>query len=426
MRVPNLSLLLLGLLSLSSCVQDLVIDFGSQKGVAVDCVLRMQETQTLRLYKLKEIYGSDARAVEDATVTLSAYDEEGEVYLDVAEFRHDGGMEWKASYQPEHGVKYRLTVNVPGEKEIYAETKFPDDLRLIQGSSGYEMPFRHGSDMVLDTLSFEVFHFRVHKANIVMTLKETPAPCDFKYVDGEPVPFRDYREVYQDSCKLWVFPHVDSEYACPNNPDSLWRISHLYPEWYDFHGASKPYAKSVATDHPYVDKFNIASGSVSGLKWCNLPVKPYVTGLEDRKIKYSNLSQWPLIVCPDMPLHDSFLRIAHPAGFVNRKYRHELEYEQKTGANLRKDNFYIIADFSESLGWDWRYGMRYATCVLETHFVSEEYDAYLRDIYSAKKTVDDFILSAYEAKHIYSNVIGGYGIFGADYVTWDEKRPVQY
>lgn len=70
--------------------------------------------------------------------------------------------------------------------------------------------------------------------------------------------------------------------------------------------------------------------------------------------------------------------------------------------------------------------MRYATCVLETHFVSEEYDAYLRDIYSAKKTVDDFILSAYEAKHIYSNVIGGYGIFGADYVTWDEKRPVQY
>lgn len=418
------------LLSFVSCVEDLTIDIGSEEGVAVDCVLRMQKTQTLRLYKMKEIYGSDARSIEDATVVLSAFDEKSGEYSDVAEFEHNEGLEWSASYLPEYGVKYKLTVNIPGKDRITAETRFPEDLRLMVKQWEVDIPFQFGTDGTFDTVSFYIPLFRIHKANTVLTLLDKPGQhpevWDFKYVDGEPVPFREYRESCQDSCKLWVFPHVDSEYEYRDHPDSLGNVNHLYPEWYDFHGASKPYVKFAATDHPFVDRFNLLSGTVSDLRWCNIPIKKYVTGFEDWKDRYCNLSQWPIAVCPDLPLHDSFLRIAHPANFVNHKYKHELEYEHQIGEELVKDSFYIIADFSESFGHDDGDIRHYLSCAIETHFVSEEYDSYLKDLYIAKESVGGFILSAYEAKHIYSNVVGGYGIFGAENVTWDETTPWKY
>ncbi len=429
MRFDKIKIALLVLLpSIVSCIEDITLDLGLEEGIAVNCVLRMRETQTLRLYKLKEIYGADARSIEDATVVLSAFDEKSGEYSDVAEFEHKEGLEWSASYLPEYGVKYRLTVSISGKDPITAETRFPEDLRLMVGQWNIDIPFQFGTGGTLDTVGFYIPRFRIHKANTVLTLKNKPGqhpePWDFKYVNGEPVPFREYREVYQDSCKLWVFPHVDSEYEYRDHPDSLWKVNHLYPEWYDFHGASKPYVKFAATDHPFVDRFNLVSGTVSDLRWCNIPIKKYVTGSENSL--YENMSQWPIAVCPDLPLHDSFLRIAHPANFINQKYKHELEYEHRIGKELVKDSFYIIAEFSESFGRDDRDMRLYLSCAIETHFVSEEYDSYLKDLCIAKESEGDFILSAYEAKHIYSNVIGGYGIFGAENVTWDETTPWLY
>lgn len=415
---------------LTSCIQDLTIDFRTESGVAVDCVLKMQETQTLRLYMLKEIYGAGERAITDATVILSAFDEDSGEYSDVAEFKHQEGMTWSAFYLPEYGVKYKLTVNLPGKGLITAETRFPEDLRLLEYHGFYDLNNLQKFFGTVDSASFLTPYYEIHKAKTVMSLREKEISSDssrFKFVNGKPVPFKDYREVYQDSCKLWVFPHVDSEYEFHDHPDSIWFERYKYPERYDFRGASKPYVEFAATDHPFVDKFNLAAGSVSDLKWCNLPIKEFVTGLESWKRLYSNLSQWPVVICPDLPLHHSFLRIAHPANFVNQKYEHEVKYDNSIKDIVEipptKHKFYIIAEYSESFGIDWRSLRCYLSCTIETHFVSEEYDSYLRDLYSAKGAVGNFILSAYETKHIYSNVIGGYGIFGADYVTWDEWVP---
>lgn len=404
-----------------SCVEDVKINFGSEEAVAVDCVLRNQATQVLRLYKLKEVYGVDARAIEDAAVTLLAYDEESGDYSAVAEFHHYDGVEWRAEYEPEHGVRYKLSVIIPGKEEITAETRFPEDLRLISCSSVGDLPIPENCSPTvdsLDSLHCRIIYYEVRKANMVWSYDS-----NFKYEDGKEVQFRDYHELFTDSCKMWIFPHVDAEQDYGDHPDNMGLENYLYPELYDFKGHSRPYAKLVATDHPYVDDLNITQGTVYDLNWCNLPLDVAPPLFVDGRI-YAHLRQWPLVICPGLPLHDAFLRISHPADFVNRK--NEPEGIIKPAIDIH--SFYIIADYSESFGLVTWTGRSYFSCLLETHFVSEEYDSYLKDVYTSKGSVDDFILSAYEVKHIYSNIKGGYGIFGADNVTWDqyEVMPFDY
>lgn len=68
-RMINFILSALLFLPLVSCVEDIVIDMGSEEAIAVDCVLRKQRTQTLRLYEMNEVYGSRGeKGVEEATV----------------------------------------------------------------------------------------------------------------------------------------------------------------------------------------------------------------------------------------------------------------------------------------------------------------------------------------------------------------------
>lgn len=434
-------------LTLVSCVQDIAMNLKADDAVAVVCILKKQASQTLQLYKLKEVYGDDASPIEDAEVILYEYDKKNDAYSKVAEFQHSNGNEWISSFEPEYGVEYKLTVNVPGKEEITASTRFPDDLRLLCGESGLTT---HGLEDVddatrqaikqcfpdMDTLSFWIYCFEIRKGNTVWSLNETHKFRYIpKYVDGVQVQFKEYLKTYKDSCKLWIFPHVESEYENDHHPDNCWgdRVSNLrvsqYPEWFDFHGSSKPYAKYVATDHQGVDNFNITSGQVSDLDWCNLPVKQYVDGLGSWH-PYSNLSQWPRVLCPELPLHKSFLRIAHPANFEGPLFEYEKEYRKKLEAEGRsvspQESFHIIADYSESYGEDRRYWRLFQSCTNEVHFVSEEYDSYLKDLYTAKESIDNFIISTYEIKHIYSNVNGGYGIFGADNVTWDQVQPDDY
>lgn len=396
-RMINYVLAALLFLPLVSCVEDIVIDMGLEEAVAVDCVLRKQQTQTLRLYRMNEVYGSRGEeGVEEATVTLLACDDESGEYSPAAVFSHYEGAEWRTEFEPEYGVKYKLSVSIPGKEEITAETRFPKNLSLYYPLNSRVSPYCQLPDPnnVKDSLNYRIFSYEVRL--------ESKRMEDF----------------YKDSCKIWIFPHVDSEYGDGKQSEDEENIpDHL--RWYVFQQPSKPYAKYVATDHPYADNFNMAPGTVSDLDWCNLPVQKYADG--ESNLLFSNLSQWPRVVCPDLPLHSSFLRIAHPADFVNKKYKHEYnqgyihEYDQE----YQKRHFYIIADYSESYGILYDFGRIPRPFVLETHFVSEEYDSYLKDVYMAKENVGDFILSAYEGKSVYSNVNGGYGIFGADLTRWD-------
>lgn len=60
----------------------------------------------------------------------------------------------------------------------------------------------------------------------------------------------------------------------------------------------------------------------------------------------------------------------------------------------------------------------------EVHFVSEEYDAYLRALYAKFQNKNDFVLLSYDYDNVYSNIKGGTGIFGADNITWDMVETV--
>lgn len=163
-RMINYVLAALLFLQLVSCVEDIVIDMELEEAVAVDCVLRKQQTQTLRLYRMNEVYGSRGeKGVEEATVTLLACDDESGEYSPAAVFSHYEGAEWRTEFEPEYGVKYKLSVSIPGKEEITAETRFPKNLSLYYPLNSRVSPYCQLPDPnnVKDSLNYRIFSYEV-------------------------------------------------------------------------------------------------------------------------------------------------------------------------------------------------------------------------------------------------------------------------
>ena len=115
-------------------------------------------------------------------------------------------------------------------------------------------------------------------------------------------------------------------------------------------------------------------------------------------------------MCPDLPLHKGFVRIDQPEGFSNGLSDDDL----KTSYQYSRNSFFILGDYSNYLS-----GIE--PFLIEVRFLSEEYDAFLRELHIRNLSKDDFILSTYDSNNIYSNIYGGVGIFGAENTTWAEE-----
>ena len=107
------------------------------------------------------------------------------------------------------------------------------------------------------------------------------------------------------------------------------------------------------------------------------------------------------------------MRIDHPAYFRNGLTEKDLE----VNFNYSDQCFYLEGDYSDD--YDPLTGSSFLN---EVHFVSEEYDAYLRTMYVKLQNKNDFVLSSYDYDNVYSNIKGGIGIFGADNTTWDMEE----
>ena len=111
---------------LSGCVEEIDYSHYNQRQVVVNCILTSDSVQHLSLTYSNELHNTIYDEVEDATALLY---EDG--YL-VGTFKKSAYAEWVLKYRPKFGRNYRLEVKVEGKETIYAETKFPKELRVYR------------------------------------------------------------------------------------------------------------------------------------------------------------------------------------------------------------------------------------------------------------------------------------------------------
>lgn len=409
-HIPSLALFAMSLFLLTSCIRDLDIDSREDLPVVVDCVLKMDTVQTLRLYHMKKLNEDEYRPVADARVELQVLSESGNP-INRVEFHRVEGSLWETSFKPEYGAQYGLSVTIPGKEEIFATTTFPEDLRLVlqrkalhDGSGLY--------DKSRDTTILWMITAEVAAAEMVSwsDFLDGGKLNGFPYQNPNPdgtSPFKVYLPSGNKACKMWIYPRKDSIVVFPPN------------NWYEYPTAvselpfiqsSKPYCDIVITDHPGVDNLNIIPGKAADVDIVNVPVntrtkRDPITHLTH----FVNYTQWCTMMCPDLPLHNGFVRIDQPDGFSNGL----IEDDLKTSYQYSTHSFLILGNYSNYLS-----GVE--PFLIEVRFLSDEYDAFLRDLHIRDLSKDDFILSTYDTGNVYTNIKGGVGVFGAENITWAE------
>lgn len=412
LRIIRQVSVLLSSFFLCSCLQDIEPDSGSELPIVVDCVLQMDTIQTLRLYHMRKMYEEVNEPLADATVELLQQQYDGGEYVKVAKFHLTEGIIWEARYKPEYGAKYKLSVSRPGEDEISATTTFPYDFRLV-----LQKKIVRRSNKESDSVAFQAI-----TADLAIGAMVSKKDFDiggrfsniyYHWLDYLPErPFKVYLRDNQKSCKIWIYPHADSTLVFP------YANYYLYPfevSELSFVQSSHPYCRTVVTDHPNADNFNLVPGKVADLDIVNVPVNSmeriiYNPDIQMYSSEVVNYTQWCSFLCPELPLHKDFVRIDYPSGFQNGLKEEDL----KNSYQYSTSSFMILSDYSNYLS-----GVE--PFLIEVRFLSDEYDAFLRDLHVKEMSQEDFVLSTYDKSNIYSNINGGVGIFGAEIVTWAER-----
>ncbi|MBQ9174482.1 MAG: DUF4249 family protein [Bacteroidales bacterium] len=146
------------------------------------------------------------------------------------------------------------------------------------------------------------------------------------------------------------------------------------------------------TDHLYADSFNMDGRSFFDLRG----TPTYQCYSSDFVKQYSEHA--------DVPLHKDFIRIAHPAGYTNPYSKYKSDDDEST--RNTSDDFRILAgpllesDIPRPQGH------------IHIYSVSEEYDRYLREVYSKYGTLQHDLTAIYSSDNFYTNIEGGLGIFG--------------
>lgn len=128
------------MVTLSSCIRDVIMDAKEKPQVVVVCVLSDEPVQTLQLSFTKGASLAEAPALTDAVAML--YDGTKAV----GEFKHGSDGIWRLEYAAIPGHTYRLEVQVPGYDLIYAEQMMPAEQAYVKvhyfcNLSGYVEPW---------------------------------------------------------------------------------------------------------------------------------------------------------------------------------------------------------------------------------------------------------------------------------------------
>ena len=376
----------------ASCVEDINLDSEKEMPVVVECVLTRDTVQTLRLYRMRVLSETGNEPIGDATAILKGRNKNGD-FETVAEFHRTDGIRWEARFQPEYGTEYTLTISIPGKEDITASTRFPEDLRLVKCSRAAFRRDDRGSDGGVVSPACIMYTAEVRQGKYYHEWNQ------YKTNDGSA--FKAYLNVSDSPCKIWVFQHTDTTMVYADGKP----LNILNEGFFLYTGSTQPFSKHIATSHPGADRFNISPQSLHDLGFWNRPIKKGRT----------DYSGWCLLLCPETPVFDGFVRIDHPADFRNGLSDKDL----KVNYHYSDRCFYIEGDYSDKFA-----SSNSGSFLNEVHFLSDEYDTYLRALYVRTLSNNDFILSSYDYSNIPSNINGGVGIFGADNTTWDIEQTV--
>ena len=140
-RIKTASVILFILMvTLSSCIRDVIMDAKERPQVVVVCVLSDDHVQTLQLSFTKGASLAEAPVLTDAVAVLY---EQGNA---VGEFKRGSDGIWRLEYAAIPGHTYRLEVQVPGYDMIYAEQMMPTEQAYVEvhyfcNLSGYVEPW---------------------------------------------------------------------------------------------------------------------------------------------------------------------------------------------------------------------------------------------------------------------------------------------
>lgn len=128
------------MVTLSSCIRDVIMDAKERPQVVVVCVLSDDHVQTLQLSFTKGASLAAAPVLTDAVAVLY---EQGNA---VGEFNRGSDGIWRLEYAAVPGHTYRLEVQVPGYDLIYAEQMMPAEQAYVEvhyfcNLSGYVEPW---------------------------------------------------------------------------------------------------------------------------------------------------------------------------------------------------------------------------------------------------------------------------------------------
>ena len=134
------AILFILMVTLSSCIRDVIMDAKERPQVVVVCVLSDDPVQTLQLSFTKGASLAAAPVLTDAVAVLY---EQGNA---VGEFNRGSDGIWRLEYAAIPGYTYRLEVQVPGYDLIYAEQMMPAEQAYVEvyyfcKLSGYVEPW---------------------------------------------------------------------------------------------------------------------------------------------------------------------------------------------------------------------------------------------------------------------------------------------
>lgn len=391
----------------AACVEPIVMDPLEEMPVVVNCILTRDggtyeehpeeergykpPVQYLDLFYARTPSQAGYQVIDKAAVRIQMYQE-------TYEFTWNGSR-WECAFLPRFDADYQLSIETEDGHKLSSTMRFPPDCRLrryrlIDHASlnnfgntyaGYYYLQRHYDD------SYKVCHW----AN------------------------------FREECFMWIR-------ALENGVP----------------------VKKICTNHPGVDNFNVRRDVWGDCAVIELYEKQFNYFMESENERYANYdpSQFqgymgyspPIYVDPQLwqrysdawlssPLHDEFLRIHHPAGFDNGMHKPWDYYVANDFSNYGGqqpaepgDLFVLGADFDPSpkvLSYtdedgkeveyelNWNYLDAY-----EVRFVSETYDKYLRSFAGKALQEDEFAVS-YSPDPMYSNIEGGLGCFGGQWIT---------
>ena len=184
---------------------------------------------------------------------------------------------------------------------------------------------------------------------------------------------------YTEEAFMWVLPEMRKYEAVP------WAD---VPYMYDYVAVDTIRLSHICTNHDGVDNFNITQadwGSMANVSY----MEKYYSSCPDLWMEYKRR-------CSGLPMHETFLRIHQSAGYE--------------GLTLGGENGFFILSSNANYEKYPEYVPCFKICIL-----SEEYDMYLRDVVDYSIIRKDNFVMRYSKEDIYTNIEGGFGVFGAVY-----------